>query len=481
MAADGVFKLKERCADMQEEIWMNKDEKKAMLSLNGNPSEETLKRIVDESPHKQVRAEAAKKITDLKYLEGVAEKHKDTNIRYIAVMRINDQDVLRRISQNEADWGVRNAAVKKLTDETLIEKIAVSDPDRYVRLSAVEKLKNQELIASIAVSDAEDIVRRGAAKKISDPEKHQMTGAEVERLGCIAICPKCRQSVILRPESAPVCPMCNSKLLMSDIPVPVWQAYARDGANGNFEQQETINSLIADTDELVGKISDEKRSNSQRGRAMILLSRKPERNHFLTMIAPYLKDPNLVGCAAEYMSRCGAAALPFLSLDIYRICIESRYPRKKLNQLLWPIFAEYYSKGKAAPCEICGGETHNLILKIEPTKTLVSEKYKGSGLVQTYEYGGESAPHIICDACALKNAAHGLRARRRSDAENIHDYLFSNNDGIMLSFNRLLGFNYEYLVSTEAQIMLASNPENNQMLAGMIKHAYTVKADLDKR
>jgi len=109
-------------------------------------------------------------ITDPVLLAFIAQAVDEPEIHRVAVENPNlvDQVILADLARTAKDWYVRSLVVEKLNDQAVLTAVARSDPSVYVRCNAVVKILDPMVLDSIAKEDVNARVRRAAVEKLTD-------------------------------------------------------------------------------------------------------------------------------------------------------------------------------------------------------------------------------------------------------------------------------------------------------------------------
>jgi len=169
--------------------------------------------VLNKAGFNNVAVEAARKVTDQRFLVEIAKKCENTAALIVAVEKLTDQETLADIAQvNDGTIGAaalanlsdqtlarkifadivrkskksdngstRMEMAKRLTDQDLLTELAQKDIDWQIRVAAVERLMDQKTLAHLAKYDSITEVRTAALKKMTDRTLAQELLNEIEQ------------------------------------------------------------------------------------------------------------------------------------------------------------------------------------------------------------------------------------------------------------------------------------------------------------
>jgi len=143
--------------------------------------QESYERIAMYADSQYKRAEAVKKLTNLKLLFDIAERKSESSylvsreaagrlreLQMETVSVLDDQMSLVDIAKNDRSVDVRCAAVNKLVDQEILFIIAKTDNSEDVRHAAINQITDQRILADIAKEAETAEISVMAVEKLTD-------------------------------------------------------------------------------------------------------------------------------------------------------------------------------------------------------------------------------------------------------------------------------------------------------------------------
>ena len=315
----------------------------------------------------------------------------------------------------------------------------------------------------------------------------------------VTVCPKCKIASAGSPDT---CARCNGPVIQTCITVDQYYRYTQSPEDNDpiLKMSMWLSSIsesyLTPLDEIVADVRNDKLKTSKRVKAIEKLWIRKERDAYIPEIIRLLADPDLAGAAVCYLFVCTMSpdnkVYQYLTLkDLEGLKKLSRktkllslaIPFQYVKELKNAILLKKYAAGESCPCDECGSQTKNVIIKIGPIRNLVSSARKRGNIIENmYRYSAEKEIFVICDNCALKHMK-GKRGKGKSDEELIKEYLHTNCIGGSLpSFTHLSGYNYEALIDLKHLPVYTSWGDFPQeAFNAMCIYAQEIKREVDER